>query len=162
MRHILTIVGLGGLAVLGACQPAALQRPLDPPQRIESRIGGPERVFARPLAEIVPLLRDAAPAGPNGRVGPELVFWGYQLAGNRPAVLVACAVVPGVDCAARLPLVCAAGRHEVLFSAQEGGEVRYRNCQAIGIAQPGDLSPNCVETEEIQPVDVTLLACLTP
>ena len=158
MRNLYSVC-LAAVAMLAACQPASLPGPERQPQRIVSQVGGPERVFARPVAEIVPLLENAEPAGQSGRVGFELVFWGYRLATNRSATLVACAVLPDVDCAARLPQVCASGRPEILFSAQEGGEVRYRNCQAVGIAQPGDLTPNCVETEEIQPVEVTLLSC---
>ena len=145
--------------LLAACQPVVVPPPAREPERIESRVGGPERVFARPVAEIVPLLADARPMAPNGRVGFELVFWGYELATDRDAVLVACAVLPDVDCAARRDRVCESGTPEVLFTTQEGGEVRYRNCEAIGIAAPGDLTPNCVETEEIQPVEVTLLSC---
>jgi hypothetical protein len=87
------------------------------------------------------------------------VFWGYELAGNRPAFLVACAVLPGVDCAARVPQVCQSGRPEILFSQQDQGEVRYLNCQEVGIVAPGDLSPNCSDTQEVQEVVVTLLSC---
>lgn len=75
-------LGLAGLLVLGACQSSGVRQL---PERTEVGIGGPERVFSRPVAEIVPLLQGARRAGPNGRAGPELVFWGYELAGNRPA-----------------------------------------------------------------------------
>ena len=45
---------------------------------------GPETVFDRPPAEILPALAGAKATGENGRVGPELVFWGYR-AGRWPA-----------------------------------------------------------------------------
>lgn len=158
MRRLMNILCLALLVVLTACQ-SALPPPSDrPPERIESRVGGPERVFARPVTDIVPLLQNARATGPNGRVGYEMVFWGYELSGQ-PASLVACAVLPNVDCEARLAQVCESGAPEVLFTGEEGGEVRFLNCQAIGIAQPGDLTPNCTDTEQIQPVTVTLLSC---
>jgi hypothetical protein len=159
MRIVLKLVCPALLGLLAACQanlPPPSERTLD---RTVARVGGPERVFARPVAEIVPLLQGARASGPDGRVGFELVFWGYELATNRQATLVACAVLPDVDCAARLAKVCQSGTPEVLFTAREGGEVRSRSCQAIGIARPGDLTPNCVEIEETQPVELSLLSC---
>lgn len=158
MRHVSNILCFASLILLTACQtslpPPASQAPL----RVESPVGGPERVFTRPIGDIVPLLQTARPTGPNGRVGYEMVFWGYEL-GGRPASLVACALLPDVDCEARLAQVCESGRPEQLYSAEEGGEVRFLNCQAIGIAQPGDLTPNCSDVERIQPLAVTLLSC---
>ncbi len=147
---------LAVLALLAACQPVTTVRQ---PPRVEAPVGGPERVFTRPVTELVPPLQNARRAGPNGRVGSELVFWGYELASQQPAFLVACAVLPDVDCAARLPRVCRQGNPEILFSQQNEGEVRSRSCQAIGVAHPGDRVPNCDETEKVQPVEVTLLAC---
>jgi hypothetical protein len=156
MCRVVKFLGLTGFLMLTACQSASV-RPV--PARTEVGIGGPERVFSRPVAEVVPLLEDARRAGPSGRVGSELVFWGYELAGNRPAFLVACAVLPGVDCTARAAQVCQSGRPEILFSQQDQGEVRYLNCQEVGIVAPGDLTPNCADTQEVQEVAVTLLSC---
>jgi hypothetical protein len=156
MRRVPKLPGLALLATLCACQSAAVA-PL--PERDETFVGGPDRVFSRPVGEIVPLLQGARPTAPNGRVGPELVFWAYELADRRPAFLVACAVLPNVDCAARLPQVCASGTPETLFTQQDQGEVRYLNCREIGVVAPGDLTPNCVDTEEVQAIEVTLLNC---
>lgn len=156
MSRAANFPGLALLVLLSACQSPAVA-PL--PERREAPVGGPERVFTRTVGEIVPLLQNARATGPNGRVGSELVFWSYQLADNRPAVLVACAVLPGVDCAARLPQVCQSGRPETLFAGQDQGEVRFLNCQEIGIVAPGDLTPNCADTQAVQAVQVTLLSC---
>lgn len=156
MCREMKLLCLAGMLLLGACQSAGVRQL---PERTEVAVGGPERVFTRPVAEIVPLLQDAQRAGPNGRVGSELVFWGYELAGSRPAFLVACAVLPGVDCAARASQVCQSGRPEILFSQLDQGEVRYLNCQEVGIVAPGDLTPNCADTQEVQEVAVTLLSC---
>jgi hypothetical protein len=158
MCRILKILSLSLLAVLSACQQLFVQPP-DLPRRIESAVGGPERVFERPVTEIVPLLQNARASAPNGRVGSELVFWGYELEGGRPAVLVACAILPDVDCNARLSQVCPSGASETLFTHEEGGEVRHLDCQSIGIAAPGDLTPTCEDDSDVQPVAVTLLSC---
>jgi hypothetical protein len=87
------------------------------------------------------------------------VFWGYELEGNRPAYLTACAVLPDVDCEARLPEVCPSGSAEVLSRHEEDGKVRYLDCQAFGVATPGDLTPNCADSSQVQPVALTLLSC---
>jgi hypothetical protein len=150
------LLGLACLGLVAACQSVAV----DPvPERTEAPIGGPERVFAGPVAAVVPPLQNARLVGPHGRVGPELVFWTYELPTSRQAFLVACAVLPDVDCAARLPRVCPSGTPEVLFSQQDQGEVRSLVCQQIGFVAPGDLSPNCADTQEVQPIEVTLLSC---
>src|ERR1043165_9663545 len=60
---------------------------------------GPEKVFDVPVTEIVPALAGAQPTGVNGRVGGELVFWGYALADGRKSNLFACALLADVDCA---------------------------------------------------------------
>ncbi len=161
MSRLLKTLCFALLAVLVGCQsvPEASQPEVRLPERIESRVAGPERVFSRPVTEIVPQLQGARPSGPNGRVGNELAFWGYELGNGEPAYLVGCAVLPDVDCSARTAKVCESGRPEVLFSTDEGGEVRFLNCQAIAIARPGDIRPNCVEKEEVQAIAVTLLSC---
>ncbi len=155
MRHAFRITCLFLLSLLSACQQTAL--PL--PERTVAAIGGPERVFERPVTEIVPLLQNARATDPRGRVGGELVFWGYELAGGRSSYLVACAPLPGVDCESRLPLVCPGSRPEVLFRQEEGGEVRLLNCRAVGIVGHGDLTPNCTDNSDTQPLMVSLLSC---
>lgn len=156
MYQILRIAVICMLVALAACQAVSVPKP---PERLESPVGGPERVFSRPVTEIVPLLQDARASGPIGRVGNELVFWSYELAGARPAVLTACAVLPDVDCAARAQQVCRSGSSEILFTRREPGEVRYLNCTAIGMVSPGDLTPTCDERDKVQEIDVRLLSC---
>lgn len=160
MQNSLKTAGLLIVLVCAACQPVTAPAPVArEPERLESRIGGPERVFERPIAEMVPALQNANLVGPNGRVGYELVFWAYQLANGQRAMLVACAILPNVDCDMRRAKVCENGTRDTLFTGEQGGEVRYRNCQAIGIAPPGDLTPNCTETEQTQPIQLHLLSC---
>ena len=66
---------------------------------------GPETVFDRPPAEILPALAGAKATGENGRVGPELVFWGYEHDDGRRVFFFACAQ------AARVRLCDARARH---------------------------------------------------
>jgi hypothetical protein len=55
-------------------------------------------VFSEPIDTLLPELEGATATGENGRVGPELVFWGYRLGDGRPAFLFACAPREGVNC----------------------------------------------------------------
>ncbi|MEY4641077.1 MAG: hypothetical protein RLZZ227_1071 [Pseudomonadota bacterium] len=160
MHRLLNVACVALMAALVGCQPVA-RAPEPPalPQRIVSDIGSPQRVFARPVTEIVPGLQGARASGPNGRVGTELVFWGYELEGTGPAYLAACAFLSDTECEARLPEVCPSGAIEVLSRHEESGKVRYLDCQAIGVASPGDLTPTCADTADVQPVTVTLLSC---
>ena len=67
---------------------------------------GPDTVFDRPPADILPALAGAAATGENGRVGTELVFWGYRQPDGQRVFFFACAQRPGFDCAARVPAIC--------------------------------------------------------
>ena len=69
---------------------------------------GPETVFEPPPAEIFPALEGATATGENGRVGSELVFWGYEQRDGRRVFLFACALAPDLDCATRVPAICPA------------------------------------------------------
>lgn len=160
MHRLLNVACIALVAALAGCQSIA-RAPEPPalPQRIVSDIGSPQRVFERPVPEMVPGLQGARASGPNGRVGTELVFWGYELEGSGPAYLTACAFLPDAECEARLAKVCPSGAIEVLARHAESGKVRYLDCQAIGVASPGDLTPTCADTVDVQPVKVTLLRC---
>jgi hypothetical protein len=50
---------------------------------------GPDAVFDRPVGELLPILAGSRETGENGRVGNELVFWGFELADGRQAFLFA-------------------------------------------------------------------------
>lgn len=128
------------------------------PARTTSVIGGPELVFARPVAEILPQLEGASPAGANGRVGNELVFWGYRLRDNTQASLFACLPREDINCDARIARVCPNGGQE-LARRTEPGLVRYLNCQTVGVVRPGDLYPGCVDNDRNDPLLVGLIQC---
>lgn len=160
MQNSLKTAGLAFVLACAACQPVTLPPPVvAEPQRLEARVNGPDRVFDTPVEQLVPALRGARASGPDGRVGSELVFWGYELENGQRATLVACAILPDVDCAARRAKVCESGAGSTLFSGEQGGAVRHRDCQAVGVAPPGEPLPNCTEVERTQPVELHLLSC---
>jgi hypothetical protein len=146
-------LALLALLVLGACTP--IERI---PPRTLNVSGGPERVFDRPVAEILPQLEGATATGVNGRVGNELVFWGYQLRDSSSANLFACAQLANVNCEARISAICPGGSQEVTRTEVQG-VVSYRDCRAVGIANVGDLSPNCNDRERNDSLLVGLAQC---
>jgi len=115
----------------------------------------PESVFEVPVEEVLPQLTGASPTGENGRVGGELVFWGYRLADGRSAYFFACAMLQQVNCGERIDAICPAGTI-VLESGEHGGKVTRRHCREVAIAAPGDLRPGCADN----PVDAVLMVGL--
>jgi hypothetical protein len=119
-----------------------------PIERIPSRSMtvtiGPDKVFERPVDEVLPQLRNAVATNINGRVGNELVFWEYQLVDNRRVNLFACAMLDDVDCEARLSSICP-GSGQELTRIIESGVVRQLDCRAIGVGGVGDPRPNCTD-----------------
>jgi hypothetical protein len=131
------------------------------PQELERQMNvrlGPETVFQEPVTQIFPTLADAKPTGENGRVGNELVFWGYDLADGREVFLFACALVANVNCEERVPLICTTSTN-VLETRELGGTVTQRNCRDIAIASPGDTRPGCTQREQSTPVRAGLVSC---
>lgn len=118
----------------------------------------PETVFDVPVDEIVPELAGASPTGANGRVGGELVFWGYRLADGRDAEFFACALIEGVDCDARIAAICPAGTR-LLASGERAGTVVRRRCREISFANPGDVRPGCTDRSADTGLRVGLVAC---
>ena len=129
------------------------------PQRTVGVRAGPELVFDRPLAEVLPQLADARPGAVNGRVGPELVFWSYILADGTDALFYACAEMEGVDCGKRAALICPAGSPQFLFRGNDAGTVRKLNCDAVAVAGVGDLRPACADTQFMNPLQLGLATC---
>lgn len=145
--------------LLGAC--SAMQQPPgdDIPGRSMGVTRGPELVFDQPVEVVMPALAGATPTGQNGRVGGEFVFWSYRLQDGRDVLFHVCAELDGVDCAARAQLVCPVGRPTTLQTGNISGEVRRLQCRAIGQAAPGDLRPNCSDTEFSSPLLLGLVTC---
>jgi hypothetical protein len=112
------------------------------PERQMNVRQGPETVFDRPPAEIFSVLEGAKATGENGRVGAELVFWGYEQRDGRRVFLFACAIEPDVDCATRVPAICPAAA-SVLETRETNGKTVRRNCRTVGVATPGDPRPGC-------------------
>jgi hypothetical protein len=141
---------------LGACA-AAAQESL-PPQRVMNVTQGPETVFAEPIGTILPALSGARPTGDNGRVGLELVFWGYEQADGRRVYFFACVPDENVDCNARVPSICANGT-TLLEQGQADGAVVRRQCRNVAVAGPGDRRPGCADRVESTPIDVGIVSC---
>jgi len=119
---------------------------------------GPETVFDRPPAEIFPALEGAAAMGENGRVGSELVFWGYVQRDGQRVFLFACAPAPDLDCTARVQAICP-DTTTVLETREASGNTVRRNCRSVAVAGPGDGRPGCDDRLESVSLAVGLVAC---
>ena len=144
------------MAVLGCALGASAQEKI--PARQMNVRQGPETVFDRPPAEIFPALEGAAATGENGRVGSELVFWGYEQRDGRRLFLFACAVAPDLDCAARIPAICPSTT-TVLETREMSGNAVRRNCRSVAVSAPGDLRPGCEDRLESASLAVGLVSC---
>lgn len=122
---------------------------------------GPETVFDQPVGEILPELAGATATGENGRVGNELVFWGYELADRRPVYFFACALLlGGAECEQRVPAICPAGRiTNVLRTEEHAGTVLRRRCREACVAAPGALRPCCTDRPERTEFSIGLVQC---
>ena len=119
---------------------------------------GPDTIFDRPVTEIMAELSDAEATGENGRVGNELVFWGYELADGRQAFFFACAMIPSIDCDERRRSVCL-GDATLIRSAQARGKVRHVVCRPVTVVGVGDLRPGCTSTDSASDLAVGLVQC---
>jgi hypothetical protein len=118
----------------------------------------PETVFSEPIGTLLPELEGATATGENGRVGSELVFWGYRLGDGRPVFLFACAQREGVNCEERVPMICVE-RTNVLHTGSAAGHVVHRVCSPVALARPGEARPGCVDTSETVPLAIGLVSC---
>lgn len=119
---------------------------------------GPETVFEQAPAEIFSALNGARATGENGRVGRELVFWGYEQTNGRRVFLFACAPRPEFDCAARVPAICPV-QTTVLETGEASGKTVQRNCRNVAVASPGDTRPGCDDRLESVSLAVGLVTC---
>jgi hypothetical protein len=122
---------------------------------------GPETVFDRPVEEILPELSGATATGENGRVGSELVFWGYELADRSPVYFFACALLVGGDhCEARTAAICPAGKiTNVLRTGEYVGTVVRRRCRDACVVTPGDVHACCTNLTERTELAIGLAHC---
>ena len=118
----------------------------------------PGSVFSQPVEQVAPALAGATPTNENGRVGGELVFWGYRLADGRPVFLFACAGSETVNCDERVQKICV-DQTTVLSSSADGGNVVRRECSTMAFVNPGDTRPGCVDNLETAPLAVGLVTC---
>ena len=150
MHKAIIAIGL----LIGAFTAAAADVPLVPEMTVTQ---GPETVFSRPPAEIFPELAGAQRTKEAGRVGNEMVFWGYQQKSGARVFLFACAQVGDVDCEQRANLVCATVK--VLDMRMETGNIVRRSCRAFAVTGAGDTRPGCNDREEMAPLAIGLVTC---
>jgi hypothetical protein len=146
------------LVTLLSCSLTALAQS---PMRSLGVMAGPERVFLRPVAEIIPELKGAAATRVNGRVGSALVFWGYRLSSGQAVNLFACAETDDSKskCEYRIAMICPSGKGNMLKTLTESGDVVRRVCDAISQARVGDLHPGCNDSEVQNTLQVGLVSC---
>lgn len=145
-----------GAAVLGAVLGAGAQQ--ETPARQMNVRQGPEAVFDRPPAEILPALAGATATGENGRVGNELVFWGYEQRDGRRVFFYACAEAPGLDCATRATAIGPTTTAVLATSAASGNTVR-RQCRSVAVTSPGVVRPGCDDRLRNAELAVGLVSC---
>jgi hypothetical protein len=151
-----TLVALAVLPFLTVALGVAGQAPSSPEIKVERQMGvrqKPDTVFSQPVDTFVPELAGASATGENGRVGGELVFWGYKLRDGRPVFLFACAPSVLVNCDERIPLICPVSTN-VLKSSMADGAITRRTCRNIAFAAPGDTRPGC--TDDLQPAGLAI------
>ena len=137
---------------------AAGQDQVDIPQREMSVKQGPETVFDRPPAEILPALAGAKATGENGRVGPELVFWGYEYDDGRRVFFFACANSP-TSIVRRVCPPSVPRRRRCSRRVTASGTTVRRSCRNIATVSPGDIRPGCAEQTESATLAVGLVSC---
>jgi hypothetical protein len=119
---------------------------------------GPESVFEQAPGEILPALAGARATGENGRVGSELVFWGFERTDGRRVFFFACARRPDFDCAARVPAICPATT-TVLETRETDGTLVRRSCRNVSVVSPGEVRPGCADRVENASLAVGLVSC---
>ena len=139
------------LIALGAAAAAAQERIMNVTQ-------GPDTVFDRPVDELMTELAGATATGVNGRVGNELVFWGFELADGRDVYFYACAMREGVDCEARSNAICI-GRTEALRRIETAGQVRHLRCSEVATVGVGDVRPGCTDRVQDDNLHAGLVQC---
>jgi hypothetical protein len=115
-------------------------------------------VFDRPVGEIMAELIDATATGENGRVGNELVFWGFRLADGRDAYFYACAMRDDVDCDVRSVAICL-GQAQIVRRIETAGQVRHMQCRELATVGAGDLRPGCTDRVEDDGLHAGLVQC---
>jgi|SRR6185369_3754539 len=147
-------------AIIGICLLAggfvadAAEAPLVPRMNVTL---GPETVFSQAPAELFPALAGAQRTREAGRVGNEMVFWGYQQRSGARVFLFACAQVGDVDCQQRAQAICPNAK--VLEMQTASGNVVRRTCRTVTSTAPGDVRPGCEDRVEPTPLSIGVLSC---
>ena len=128
------------------------------PERKMNVQQGPDAVFDEDVGEILPDLKGASATMENGRVGNELVFWGYRLADGEQGYFYACAPLEDVDCEGRVQAICPV-ETRVVARTERSGLISRLQCEAICGGTPGGILPCCKELMENNTLMVGLVQC---
>ena len=128
------------------------------PERTMNVRQGPETVFDTDVAEILPQLKGATATQENGRIGNELVFWGYRQASGDPVYLYACAPLEGVDCLRRSKVICPVDT-QVISQSDRSGQISRIQCAAVCDVRSVEVLPCCRESVEQNPLMVGVVKC---
>jgi hypothetical protein len=154
------VLGLAVASLLGVVGATSAQEEPLPPERRMDVTQKPDTVFTEPVERYVPELRGATPTNENGRVGGELVFWGYRLGDGRPVYMFACTPLGGVNCEERIQLICETRTEVLRTGTMETGNVVRRSCRNVAFATPGDTRPGCNDNlDTMAPLTVGLVSC---
>jgi len=151
-RQVCRVLTVTLAALLLAAMPARAQ------QRELGVRHPPESVFGQSAENVMPRLTGASPTGENGRVGGELVFWGYRLADGSPVYFFACAMLEHVNCDERIAAICPTGT-TILERREHTGEAVRRRCRDVAIAAPGEARPGCTSMTFETPLAIGLVTC---
>ena len=132
----------------------AAETPLVPQMNVTQ---GPETVFATSPTDIFPALAGARRTKEAGRVGNEMVFWGYEQKDGARVFLFACAAIGDVDCQQRVQVVCPNAK--VLDMQMASGNILRRTCRRVTSTAPGEVRPGCDDRVEMTPLSIGLLSC---
>jgi hypothetical protein len=120
---------------------------------------GPESVFTQPVSSLFPELSGAARTQDSGKVGDELVYWGYKLADGSSVMLYACAIKDGIDCNERVNGICGTQATSGQ-SLRTTGRVTHYECKKS--CQPeleNSARTCCTRTIAPGPVQAGLVSC---
>jgi hypothetical protein len=146
------IIGIGLLSLNWAV--GAADAPPTPQMNVTQ---GPETVFERSPTEFMPALAGAERTPEAGRVGNEMVFWGYRQQSGAHVFLFACAQLEGIDCPQRVLAICPNAK--ALQMQVASGNIVRRSCNAVAVVSPGATRPGCDDKEQMAPLSIGLVSC---
>ena len=155
---VVLICGVFSASLLAQTETGNRAEPKPPPQRSMNVSQGPDTVFDTDVANIIPQLKGAVATRENGRIGNEMVFWGYRLANGDQAYMYACAPLKDVDCIMRRQMICPV-ETRLIAESNQSGQISHFKCSAVCNANAPTVLPCCKELMEQNTLMVGLVGC---